>query len=221
MIFSDEILSNIPHVISEPRFATYLRYCGNDRAKALQLYQWNLQVSSSLIIPLHILEVSIRNAVVEALEEVHTSNWPWNQGFMISLPSRGSGYSPRKNLAEVARRQPTMGKVVAELNFIFWEKMFTSSHDSRIWNNYIKAILPYSPETMTVREIRACMHDNIRDIRELRNRIAHHEPIFLRNIQKDYDTIRQLVFWRNKVTSNWMDSLQTVTKLIEEKPSSQ
>lgn len=218
MPFSNEQLSNIPHIISEPRFATYLQYCSNDRTKALKLYQWNLQLSSAFIIPLHILEVSIRNAVVEALERVHTSNWPWTQGFIVSLPNPNSSYNPRGNLISVAQRQPTMGKVVAELNFVFWEKMFTSRHDSRIWNAHIKSIFPYAPTTMTVSEIRACIHDNIRKIRELRNRIAHHEPIFSRSINIDYDNILKMIFWRNKVVSEWMDSVQSVTKLIAEKP---
>jgi hypothetical protein len=220
MLFSHEHLSNIPHIISEPRFATYLQYCGNDRTKALNLYQWNLQLSSAFIIPLHILEVSIRNAVVEALEDVHTSNWPWNQGFIISLPDKPSSYSPRRNLMEVARRQTTMGKVVADLNFVFWEKMFTSRHDSRIWNNHIKSLFPNAPTIMTVRQIRACIHDDIREIRELRNRIAHHEPIFSRSVRDDYNNILKIIFWRNKVTSEWMDGFQTVTKLIAENPIS-
>jgi hypothetical protein len=220
MLFSHEHLSNIPHIISEPRFATYLRYCGNDRTKALNLYQWNLQLSSAFIIPLHILEVSIRNAVVEALEDVHTSTWPWNQGFIISLPDQPSGYSPRRNLMEVARRQTTMGKVVADLNFVFWEKMFTSRHDSRVWNTHIKSLFPNAPIIMTVKQIRACIHDDIREIRELRNRIAHHEPIFSRSVRDDYNNILKIIFWRNKVTSEWMDGFQTVTKLIAENPIS-
>ncbi len=218
MLFSAEQLSNIPNVISAPRFATYLRHCHNDRVKALRLYQWNMELSSAFIIPLHVLEVSIRNAVVEALEAVHTSNWPWNQGFMISLPNPRSGYSPTNNLQQVSRQQPTMGKVVAELKFVFWEKMFTSRHDSRIWNTHINSLFPYAPSTMNVQQIRSCIHGNVRDIRELRNRIAHHEPIFLRNPSNDYADIHKLIHWRSDVVADWMDNFQTVTRLIGQRP---
>lgn len=218
MHFSNEQLSNIPHIISAPRFATYLQYCCNDRTKALKLYQWNLQLSSAFVIPIHLLEVSIRNAVVEALENIHTSNWPWTQGFIRSLPNPTSTYSPRKDLMSVARREPTMGKVVAELKFVFWEKMFTTRHDARIWNDHLKVILPYSPTAMTVSQIRSCIYNDIGQIRELRNRIAHHEPIFSRNTIDDYNKILKMISWRNKVTSEWMDSFQLVTKLIAEKP---
>jgi hypothetical protein len=218
MHFSAKQTSNIPHIISTPRFATYLRHCHNDRVNALRLYQWNMELSSAFIIPLHVLEVSIRNAVVEALESVHTSTWPWNQGFNISLPNPSSGYNPRKNLQQVAHRQPTIGKVVAELKFVFWEKMFTARHDTRIWNTHIKSLFPHAPTTMNVQQIRSNIHDNIRDIRELRNRIAHHEPIFSRDTSNDYADIHKLIHWRSDVVSGWMDNLQSVTDLIARKP---
>ena len=219
MDFSRVHLADIPHIISEPRFATYLRHCNNDREKALRLYQWNLEISSAYVVPLHLLEVSVRNAVVEALEKVHTSNWPWTQGFVRSLPNSRQGYNPRKNLNKVAIRQPTVGKVVAELNFVFWEKMFTSRHDSRIWDAHIQSSFPHASMTLNAQQIRAHIHNDIRDIRQLRNRIAHYEPIFSRNLKDDYEKIHRLVSWRCQTTSDWLDEIQTVTKLIEQKPT--
>ncbi|NEQ98907.1 MAG: hypothetical protein F6K30_19670 [Cyanothece sp. SIO2G6] len=215
MVFS---MSEISRVISSPRFATYLRHCHNDRGDALSLYQWNMELSSAFIVPLHVLEISIRNAVVEALEAVHTASWPWNQGFVISLPNPQRGYSPSRNLQQVAGQQRTMGKVVAELKFVFWEKMFTSRHDTRIWNTHLYNLLPHAPNTLTVQQLRASIHNDIRDIRELRNRIAHHEPIFLRNVSDDYANIYKLISWRSDVVATWMDDLQSVRSVIARKP---
>lgn len=129
MTFTEEQLKNIPHVLSEPRFATYLQHCGNDQHLALELYKWNLELSAALIVPLHLLEVTIRNSVVECLEAVYGLNWPWNQRYVLSLPDTQKGYSPRKDLTNIASKlkAPTMGKVVAELKFVFWEKMFPPS----------------------------------------------------------------------------------------------
>lgn len=219
MPYSSEQLTNIPHILSEPRFATYLQHCGNDRNRALELYQWNLELSSAFIVPLHLLEVSLRNAVVECLVTVHTLNWPWNQGFIRRLPNPPKGYSPTRDLQSVSRMQnPTMGKVVAELKFVFWEKMFTARHDKRLWNQRIKAVFPNAPAALTPSQIRSKIYDDVFIIREMRNRIAHHEPIFSRNNQDDYNRIRQLLEWRNQPTADWMDSLQTVTRLISQRP---
>ena len=219
MPFSTDQLTNIPHILSEPRFATYLQHCGNNKMLALRLYKWNLELSSAFIIPLHLLEVSTRNAVVERLEAVHTSNWPWNRGFIRSLPNPQRGYSATKNLREVASIQnPTMGKVVAELKFVFWEKMFTKRHDRRLWNDHLKTAFPHAPEAMTVPELRSEIYNDIGVIRKLRNRIAHHEPIFSRNTQDDFDKIYKLISWRDETTAGWMNDFQTVTRLIAEKP---
>ena len=218
MSFSHKELAQIPHTLSEPRFATYLRHCGDDKEHALRLYKWNLELSSAFIIPLHLLEISTRNAIVEALEAVHTANWPWNNGFMRSLTDPAKGYSPKRDLRTVASREPTMGKVVAELKFVFWERMFTARHDARLWNQHIKAVFPFAPATLSVQQIRARLYNDIFTIRELRNRIAHHEPIFSRNLQDDYDKMLEIVSWRDDTTANWMNGLQSVMLLIPEKP---
>ncbi len=219
MPFSQEQLSKIPAVISVPRFTTYLQHCNNDRNLALELYQWNIEISSSFVTPLHVLEVTIRNAVVERLENVHTSAWPWTNGFIRSLPNpQGNTYNPQKDLQNVARRQPTMGKVVAELKFMFWQKMFTYRHDAIFWNTHIKLLFPNAPALLSVINLRKEIHDDIAVIRILRNRIAHHEPIFSRNLQDDYTKIIKLIRWRDNDTADWVESFQGVTSLLLSKP---
>src|SRR3546814_1821174 len=64
-----------------------LQAMGNDREKALALYEWNLDLSSALIVPLQVCEVAVRNGIAEAIEHVHGANWPWNNGFIRSLRS--------------------------------------------------------------------------------------------------------------------------------------
>lgn len=115
MPFTADELRELPHVISAPRFATYLQAMGNDRDAALQLYRWNLLVSSAFIVPLQVCEVAARNGVVEVIEAVHGANWPWSNGFIRSLPRTRRGYNAEQDLRDVAGRMPTAGKVVAEL----------------------------------------------------------------------------------------------------------
>lgn len=206
MTFTPDQLTNIPNTLSQPRFTRYLQHCSNDREKALELYQWNLELSASFIVPLHLLEISVRNAVVDALSSVYTENWPWDQNFLLSLPAPTRGYNPRNNLLHQANMpNPTMGKVVAELKFVFWEKMFRSRFDERIWKPHIKKIFPNAPTDLRVSDIRQQIFNDIQSIRRLRNRIAHYEPIFTRDIEDDYNKIYKLVSWRDITTANWMD----------------
>lgn len=60
----------VHEALSVARMETFKNAVGNSPrrdAAALDLYAWNAQVSSALLMPLHVCEVVIRNAVSEAL----------------------------------------------------------------------------------------------------------------------------------------------------------
>ncbi len=50
-------------------------------------YLWNANVSGAFLPCLHICEVTIRNAVSEVLFKLHSNQWPWNKGFINTLPN--------------------------------------------------------------------------------------------------------------------------------------
>jgi len=218
--FSEEELHALPDTISPPRFATYLQAMNNDKKAALLLYQWNLQISAALIVPLQVCEVAARNGVVEVLEKVHGPNWPWSNGFIRSLPvpKNPLHYNPQIDLRGVAGRMPTAGKVVAELKCAFWEKVFTAGQDTRLWIPHLHSAFPGINSAIPISKARADAFDALQKIRKLRNRIAHHEPIFTRNIADDYARIHDVISWRRPVAAAWMDKLQDVTTLIPLKP---
>ena len=192
--FTPDEEHHLPKVLSAPRFATYLRETGNDKSRALELYHWNLQVSSAFMVPLHVLEVALRNAIVAAIEAVHGGTWPWTQGFIRSLPDpRFPAYSPKRDLSSCAAQQPTAGKVVAELKFVFWEKMLTNRHQNRLWDHQFYAVFPDAPRGVASSQRRSELRSDIEAIRKLRNRIAHHEPVFPRALQDDFDRILRCI----------------------------
>lgn len=220
MPFSHDELHELPNVISAPRFATYLQAMANDREKALALYEWNLDISSALIVPLQVCEVAVRNGIAETIERVHGANWPWNNGFIRSLP-RPKGrfrYNPANDIQACAATLPTTGKIIAELKFAFWENIFTAGQDTRLWNAHFRAFFPGAPTMQTVAQCRATAYADLRIIRHLRNRIAHHEPIFTRNIADDYQRIHDMIAWRSQVAAAWMDAKQGVLTLLGTKP---
>ena len=216
MPFSPIELNDLPAVISAPRFATYLQARGNHKTDALALYEWNLELSAAFIVPLQICEVAVRNGVVEVLEKVHGANWPWTNGFIRSLPRPKMHwhYNPQTDLRNVAGRMPTAGKVVAELKFAFWEKTFTVGQDARLWVPHMNDAFPGIPTGMPIPTARANIFAALQAVRELRNRIAHHEPIFTRNISDEYQRLHHLISWRNPTAAGWMDRVQKVTGLI-------
>ena len=217
--FSPEELRELPVVLSAPRFATYLQARGGDRTEALRLYRWNLAVSGAFMVPLHILEITLRNGVVQGIEAIHGGAWPWTQGFLLTLPNPGRGaYSPRQDLLATARRHPTAGKVVADLRFAFWERMLLKSQQRIVWDRQFAACFPHAPPGQGASASREHLRRDVEAIRRLRNRIAHHEPIFARDLGRDLDTIRRAVRWRSTVAEGWLDKMEGVTGLLGQKP---
>ena len=184
----------------------------------MDLYGWNARISAAFMLPAHFAEVSIRNAVSEALTAVYGSQWPWDATFEHSLPAPGgSVYSPRKDLLRTRKQQSSTGKAIAELKFMFWQSMFTARHDVRVWNNRILSLFPHS-SGFEPQQLRGRIYNDLEVIRKLRNRIAHHEPIFTRNLAEDRMRLLELVALRSSTTAAWVQAMEEVGAILAERP---
>ncbi|MFC5068861.1 hypothetical protein [Flaviflagellibacter deserti] len=217
-MFTTEELDTLPLVLSPPRFATYLKAKDGMTAEALALYQWNLKVSAAFMLPLHVCEVAMRNAVVQAIEKVHGENWPWARGFRRSLRRTRRGYCPVRDLEAVAAKEPTAGKVVADLKFAFWQWMFLASQDERLWEPHLHEVFPGISTNTQASIAREAAYSELYHVRFFRNRIAHHEPIFGRRLGEDYARIIQLIEWRSPVAATWVGRVQRVEALLGQVP---
>jgi hypothetical protein len=206
-------------VLSAPRAATYITAAGGDVAKAMALYGWNARVSAALMLPSHFAEIAVRNAVAEAIEITHGPNWPWEAGFVRKLPNPSDRrvFNPRHELEKTRKRQPTTGKVIAELKFAFWQSMFTARHNVHLWDLHILGLFP-NASGMTAQDLRKRIYDDLEVIRQLRNRIAHHEPIFTRNLQDDLMRILELIELRSTATIDWVLDMEDVSTILAERP---
>lgn len=216
--FSPEELIAIPAVLSTPRFQRYLDASANNAALALAIYRWNSQVSAAFLHPLHICEVALRNAISNAIEAVYGARWPWAPGFRQSLPEiHPPRFSSKAELIKTANKHQTTGKVVADLKFAFWVDMLTARHDSRLWMPYFEREFPFGPAGM-VKDDRRTLYREIDAIREFRNRIAHHEPIFGRQLDSDLRRIISAISMRCETTANWVAKTQSVSELLNRDP---
>lgn len=214
-------IAAVRQALSHARMATYeaaSKVTKDDDPSALILYAWNAEVSGALLAPLHVCEVVIRNAVNDALERIYGNKWPWSPTFERSLPDPKIGYSPRKDLQSARRSAHTTGKVIPELKFVFWQKMFTSRYDIRLWDIHLHNVLPQLDITKGVTANRQMIYDQLEQLRKLRNRIAHHEPIFNRNLTDDFQIMLGVIEARCAVTKAWLDTNQTATSVITRKP---
>ncbi|SLM87383.1 DUF1526 domain-containing protein [Corynebacterium casei] len=87
----------------------------------------------------------------------------------------------------------------------------------RLWENRISTAFPHSPYE-DEKKLRQEVRNKIEDIRLLRNRIAHHEPVFTRNLRKDLQGMKELIEFRSPETKAWVESLEEVSLLLDRRP---
>lgn len=208
----------VTETLSAARMSTYMEAAGDDTALALDLYVWNARISSALMIPSHFAEVSTRNAADEALTDKYGPDWPWNASFERSLPhGPPRKYSPNTDLVSTRQSLDSTGKVIAELKFAFWENLFTSRHDKRLWKSHRNDLFPAA--TADAAELRNRIRQDLEDIRRLRNRIAHHEPIFTRDLASSLNKMKELIRLRSDETAVLVGSIEEATLLLATRPA--
>lgn len=106
---------------------------------------------------------------------------------------------------------PTPGHVIAELHFGFWVGLFANNYHSALWVNRLESAFPNYSGT------RKDLHVDLERLRKLRNRIAHHEPIYRRELQIDFRLICKVIRYIDTDISELVDSLSRVEEVIERK----
>lgn len=179
--------------LSTGRFGTYLSAAQGSRSLALALYEWNASLRAAFLHDLGHLEVGLRNSYDRALsaatvgEDLH---WTENPTMLKLFPPAMKNDPVQQRLIdanEIPRSQiqrarvdasksgntaPVPGKVVAEVMFGFWTYLTSNAHEKTIWVPYLHTAYPSKTD-------RRKIHQTLYELREFRNRVAHHEPLLV------------------------------------------
>jgi hypothetical protein len=191
--------------LSSERISTYRQHApeGSDRDRAaLDLYERNLLLSGILYQGLAIVEVVVRNAIHEALSRATfgSESAPWweDTKYQAWLEPRA-----REKLESVLKRSKSsslpVGQVVAALPFGFWTNLVAKRYTATLWPTIQSAFSSSSPP----KPDRECVASRLESLRTLRNRIAHHEPVFHRCCLDDYDDMVTVVSMICPETAAW------------------
>lgn len=115
-----------------------------------------------------------------------------------------------------SKGQPiTHGRVVAELSFGFWRYLLTKRYTDPLWIPHLRHAFPHTQPGLD----RARVDTEVDALVKLRNRIAHHEHIFNRDL--DADAIRALgvIGWVCKDTRDWIKTWSRIPAVLKAKPT--
>lgn len=188
-------------ILSTERFSTYLTWAQGDVALAERLYSYNVQLSSDFYASLHMLEVALRNKVDVALTAVHGQGWMHNNAVLTEAYQQRCVAEAQQTLVRDGKAA-THSQMIAELNFGFWSSVFGPS-SNHLWGTL-------RPIFQTAGLKRAMVAHKLRDLRKLRNRIAHYEPILAQPIATLHQDILTLTAWMSVDASAWITTHSTV-----------
>lgn len=192
-------MPSFEEILSQDRFATYRGWADGDDTLAVRLYSYNVQLSSALYIPLHMLEVTLRNVADKHMVTAHGANWLDNAH--ILTPFQQSDIAKAKSNLVRKGKSLSHGQLVAELNFGFWCSLFGRA-SSHLWGTLRPAF--QAPGLQ-----RNPIYRQLTDVRDLRNRVAHYEPILALPLAKRYAEITTVTGWLSPTAAAWVSRYST------------
>ena len=184
---------------SYSRISRYLKAAKGNKKAAQEMYYANARVARSFQPLISFLEVILRNRLHYALAS-HFSDVQWliNQkaGFMsdssLTHVNKKTGKIIvndflKKEIERAERvltekgRNITAGRIIAELNFGFWNSLYETHHYSLL-SGIPCTIFNGLPAGVGRKKI----NQRILQIRKMRNRISHNEPLLFKD--KTFDT---------------------------------
>lgn len=212
--YTNESLKALEFSISSDRLAPYLRTIGGDKKRAIQLYVWNMLISSTLYPPLHCLEVTLRNSIHRELSKKYDLEWYDNITNLIKYDDQNKIIDAKSKLGRQSKPLEA-SRIVAELNFGFWISLLgkgKSGNYEILWRNALHKAFP------NTNCLRKDIHRDLNKIRKLRNRIAHHEPIHKRDLREDYNLIIKLIEYMCENTAQWIEYHNHFQEVYNSKP---
>ncbi len=101
----------------------------------------------------------------------------------------------------------TPSGLVAEMSFGFWVALFAKRFDHQLWRVALhRAFEPTPP--------RSELHRQLEQLRALRNRVAHHEPILKRDLNGDYESLLEVLAMLSPEVSNWVRHHSRVQEVL-------
>lgn len=190
-----------PHVdalalgVSAERMSSYRRPGDADELDVLARYVWNMAIAEALYPALQCIEIALRNTLYTAIA-AHGANPQWLiVPPPVLAPREAAAVAAAGQLLTRQRKQPTTGRLVAELNFGFWTSLLDRRYEPTLWPALLQPAFPHLPRR---RRTRRELSRRFTEIRRLRNRVFHHEPVWhWHDLQQQHRDLLEALGWIN------------------------
>lgn len=172
-------------LFSKPRISKFLDETDSPH-HLLNKYHRNIILSEAMIPVLHYLEILLRNQIDKVLRKHFGEEW------LLSLPLKLMiSYKDIKKISEIINKIKRENRsaclhdnILSQMTFGFWCSFFNKKYDPILWHrkDSFKTAFPYLPKS---KRRRVFIERKLLNIKIIRNRIAHHEPVWNHEVSID------------------------------------
>jgi hypothetical protein len=178
--------------VSHARLGTY-RAIAADDDHAWALYRWNIDLAAALTPLACDVEVTLRNTIHSQLTARfgRVDWWASTDLVVDDMTSETIGEVVRRHKKQLAKGTIGPGKVIADLMLGTWVMLLSRGgtsalgraidYEANLWRPALRfgfATGTFTPTGRARRPTRDAVHLRASNLQRLRNRSAHHEPIF-------------------------------------------
>ena len=207
--------TEIEHWISQPRFEPFLERARGDRAEALALYAWHVDLAAACFTAVQHFEVLIRNSVDRALTPLDSgpnvaSSWLLSPSVLPSSRVAQVERVAQRNLRHGIR--VTKDRLISSLPFSFWVHIFGRSPKCEaLWREALHEEFPGVARRKDV-VVR------LESLRKFRNRLAHHDSLLSLNVRARHDTMLEVAGWISPEARRWLEGESRVGEVLAGRP---
>ena len=149
--------------------------------------------------PIQGLEVTLRNKIHRRFSDQFGARW-------FDDSRAGLQYAQRDQVLRAKLSLQHQGKpldpsrLIAELSFGFWVGLFGRRYETHLWRPHLRQLFTNAPSPL----LRKDVHRVLDEIRILRNRVAHHEPILQRALTQEHVLVLTVIAWLCTATTSWV-----------------
>ncbi|WP_221860996.1 Abi family protein [Microbacterium marinilacus] len=184
------------------------------REDTVALYLWNAALSAQLLEMIGHVEVLLRNAVHAKLAP-HSPDQKWYLDSHYNFSSVANrSIDTARNAAKRGGQVEIPGKVVAELMFGFWRFLFSARYQSTIWprvKTAFQGVPAHARDRAKLEEVVIRVHD-------LRNRVAHHEPVFHQPVHQHVADLIFIAGYVDDRAARMLADQTTIFDLLSRRP---
>lgn len=152
-----------------------------------------MALSESLYSSLQVLEIALRNTIHHAAS-THFGQLDWFDAPSVLQHAHERGAILKAKATLTQQKKPhDAARIVAEVSFGFWTSLLDRRYEQTLWPKLLKPAFPYLPRRLRTR---ADLSKRFHTMRQLRNRVFHHEPIWhWHNLTQQHQQILEALAW--------------------------